>query len=279
MRRPPQALAVLALAVVLGVPSAAAAKTPSRHKTKVAHPSVRVLADGGALYVERSTGGNGAAGVSAPRTSTGGTLAGGPDGSTGSTGTTGPTGPTGATGSSGLVAPTTPTGGVGSTGASGPSGATGSTGSTGSTGPPTGGGSLARILPSGLAQAPVGAPDAVRQAIAAGNELIGKPYLYGGGHASFTASGYDCSGTVSYALHGGGLLPSPLDSSAFALWGVKGTGAWITVYTNPQHAYVDIAGIRLDTSRAGDAAGQDGPRWRVLLRTHRGFVARHPAGL
>ena len=119
---------------------------------------------------------------------------------------------------------------------------------------------------------------AVKQAIAAGNQLIGQPYVYGGGHASFISNGYDCSGTVSYALHGANLLTAPLDSSEFEQWGAAGAGDWITVYTNPQHAYVDIAGIRLDTSRAGDPGGQSGPRWRPLLASNRGFAARHFPG-
>jgi hypothetical protein len=137
----------------------------------------------------------------------------------------------------------------------------------------------ARILPSGLAEAPADAPPVVRAVIAAGNQLIGKPYLWGGGHQSWISPGYDCSGTVSYALHGGALLSSPLDSTGFESWGLAGPGQWITVYTNPVHAYMEIAGIRLDTSRLGDPNGATGPRWRPLLASHTGFAARHPAGL
>ena len=131
----------------------------------------------------------------------------------------------------------------------------------------------------GLAAAPEGAPAVVRAIIWAANRIIGRPYVFGGGHRSFASFGYDCSGTVSFALHGGGLLSSPLDSTAFETWGLAGPGEWITVFTNPTHAYVDIAGIRFDTSTAGDANGQDGPRWRPLLRPHAGFLERHPAGL
>ena len=272
----PRALAILALsAAVLGLPSTAAAKS-ARHHAKPAHRHAAAAShhlrrgtqrapgafDGGTPYAVGAATPTRASGTTGSPPYTGGTIAGplaGPTGSTGPSGAAGPTGPTGA--------------GGGTLAASGPTGATGATGA------PGGSGSLALILPDGLAQAPADAPAAVQQAIAAGNQLIGQPYLYGGGHASFISYGYDCSGAVSYALHGADLLASPLDSSALELWGVSGAGQWITVYTNPQHAYVDIAGIRLDTSRAGDASGQTGPRWRPLLSTHTGFAARHPAGL
>jgi len=127
---------------------------------------------------------------------------------------------------------------------------------------------------TGLASAPAGAPVAVQQAIWAGNKLIGKPYRYGGGHRRFNDTAYDCSGSVSYALHGGLLVSSPLDSSSFESWGAAGPGQWITVYANGGHAFMTIAGIRLDTSAAGDPGGLAGPRWRVVLRTTTGFVAR-----
>ena len=135
------------------------------------------------------------------------------------------------------------------------------------------------LLIDGVAHAPAGAPAAVKRAIAAGNALQGKPYRYGGGHARVEDSGYDCSGTVSYALNKAGLLRTPLDSSSFMSWGQRGKGDWITVRTNPGHAYVVFAGLRLDTSAAGDPSGTKGPRWRPTLRSPRGFVARHPAGL
>ena len=141
-------------------------------------------------------------------------------------------------------------------------------------------GAVATIGADGLAAAPAAAPDAVKQAIWAANAIIGRPYRYGGGHArGFVDRGYDCSGTVSVALHGGDLLDSPLDSSSFLHWGESGAGDWITVYTNPGHAYVVIAGLRLDTSAAGDPSGAKGPRWRPTLRSSRGFRARHPLGL
>ena len=140
-------------------------------------------------------------------------------------------------------------------------------------------GDQAKLLSNGKAAAPAGAPEAVQQAIAAANQIIGRPYVYGGGHKSFLSRGYDCSGTVSFALHGGSLLRNPLDSSSFMRWGASGRGAWITVYTNPGHAFVVIAGLRLDTSAAGDRRGGKGPRWRPVLRSTSGFKARHPEGL
>jgi len=144
---------------------------------------------------------------------------------------------------------------------------------------PTVPGAVAQIV-NGLAAAPAAAPDAVKQAIWAANAIIGRPYRYGGGHArGFVDRGYDCSGTVSVALHGADLLDTPRDSSSFLRWGQSGAGDWITVYTNPGHAYVVIAGLRLDTSAAGDPSGLKGPRWRPNLRSSRGFKARHPVGL
>lgn len=137
----------------------------------------------------------------------------------------------------------------------------------------------ATILPTGYAAAPATAPQEVKDAIAAANEIVGKPYVYGGGHtANFLSRGYDCSGTVSYALHGAALLNRPLDSSSFMRWGAKGPGLWFTIYTNPSHAFMVIAGLRLDTSAAGDPSGAKGPRWRPVLRTTKGFTARHPVG-
>jgi hypothetical protein len=134
-------------------------------------------------------------------------------------------------------------------------------------------------IADGLALAPESAPQEVKDAIAAANAIVGKPYVYGGGHnLSFKGRGYDCSGTVSFALHGGGLLKTPLDSGSFMRWGAAGAGNWITVYTNPGHAFAVIAGLRLDTSAAGDPSGAKGPRWRPVLRSTRGFRARHPAG-
>jgi len=138
-------------------------------------------------------------------------------------------------------------------------------------------GAVAQLLPDGSAAAPADAPPAVQQAIFTANRIQSKPYIYGGGHRRFEDKGYDCSGTVSYALNGGGLLDSPLDSGSFMSWGEKGPGTWITVYTNPGHAYAVIAGLRLDTSAAGERVSSGkGPRWRSNARKQAGFVARHP---
>jgi hypothetical protein len=139
-------------------------------------------------------------------------------------------------------------------------------------------GAVAKLQADGLAAAPLDAPPEVQEAIWAANEIIGLPYVYGGGHGNFKSHGYDCSGTVSYALHGASLLRTPLDSGSFMRWGLAGKGSWFTVYTNPGHAFAVIAGLRLDTSPAGDRTGLRGPRWRPVLRSTHGFRARHPLG-
>jgi hypothetical protein len=139
-------------------------------------------------------------------------------------------------------------------------------------------GSLARYV-GGLAAAPMSAPAPVQDAIWAANQIIGLPYVYGGGHASFESAGYDCSGTVSFALHGAGLLAVSEDSSEFMRWGSHGIGRWVTIFSNPGHAYVDIAGLRLDTSAADDPSNQQGPRWRPLRTQNGGYSVRHPLGL
>jgi len=130
------------------------------------------------------------------------------------------------------------------------------------------------VIRDGVAYAPANAPLAVQQAIWAADTLRHKPYVYGGGHRSFRSRGYDCSGTVSFALHAAGLLDSPLDSGSFMHWGLRGRGQWITVYTNAGHAWAIIAGMRLDTS----GPGESGPRWRTETRSARGFRIRHPEG-
>lgn len=140
-------------------------------------------------------------------------------------------------------------------------------------------GTEAKLLADGRAAAPALAPDEVKRAIWAGNKLIGKPYRYGGGHGRFNDTGYDCSGTVSYALKGAKVLKRPLDSGSFMSWGKAGKGEWITIYTNPGHAFVVIAGLRLDTSASGDPSGNKGPRWRPALRSTGGFRVRHPKNL
>ena len=139
-------------------------------------------------------------------------------------------------------------------------------------------GTTARFV-DGLAAAPEGVPAVIQDIIWAGNELIGLPYIYGGGHGSFISPGYDCSGTVSFALHGGALLSVPEDSSEFERWGSHGAGRWVAIFSNPGHAYMTVAGLRLDTSPAEDPANLEGPRWRPLRQTNAGFVVRHPLGL
>ena len=123
------------------------------------------------------------------------------------------------------------------------------------------------------ASAPASAPQAVQDAIAAGNAIATTPYIWGGGHGSFESEGYDCSGAVSFALHGGGFLESPLDSTGLETWGEPGPGQWITVYANAEHAWMVIAGIAFDT------VGGPGPRWHdPWVDSPEGFIARHPAG-
>jgi cell wall-associated NlpC family hydrolase len=139
-------------------------------------------------------------------------------------------------------------------------------------------GSLARYV-NGYAAAPMNAPASVQQVIWTANQIIGLPYIFGGGHASFNSPGYDCSGTVSFALHGGGLLPTPMDSSEFMHWGSHGAGRWVAVFGNAGHAYMDVAGLRLDTSAADDPTNQQGPRWRPLRSDNGGYTVRHPLGL
>ena len=139
-------------------------------------------------------------------------------------------------------------------------------------------GSMARYV-DGLAAAPMSAPLAVQEIIWTANQIIGLPYIYGGGHASFTSPGYDCSGTVSFALHGASLIAAPMDSSEFMGWGGHGIGRWVTVFTNPGHAYMTVAGLRLDTSPVDDPSNEEGPRWRPLRPGNPGFLVRHPLGL
>ena len=138
----------------------------------------------------------------------------------------------------------------------------------------------ARIV-NGKAVPPPDAPETVRRVIAAANRIATKPYRYGGGHARFEDSGYDCSGAVSYALRGGGLIDAPRPSGGLMTWGRRGAGRWITVYAHRSHAYLMVAGLRFDTgyrdrraARQGVKAGS-GPRWGYA-RSTRGFVARQP---
>ena len=133
----------------------------------------------------------------------------------------------------------------------------------------------ATLTPDGLAVAPADAPEAVKAIIAAGNKIATKPYKYGGGHGSFNDTGYDCSGSVSYALHGAGLIRQPMDSSQFMKWGPRGRGAWVTIRANSGHVYMMVAGLRFDTS----TRKSDGSRWTDEMRSASGYVGRHPAGL
>ncbi|HVY97365.1 MAG TPA: hypothetical protein VHA54_10445, partial [Solirubrobacterales bacterium] len=139
-----------------------------------------------------------------------------------------------------------------------------------------GGGESKSILLTGIALAPPDAPEAVKAVIDNANSIVGRPYIWGGGHGSFYSYGYDCSGSVSFALFGGGLIPRPLTSSELEGWGEPGPGKWITVYANAGHTFAEIAGLRWDT--VGDENGT-GPRWHLAPASPEGFVVRHPPGL
>ena len=136
-------------------------------------------------------------------------------------------------------------------------------------------------LRGNVAAAPAAAPLEVKRAIWAANQLRSKPYRYGGGHRSFKDSGYDCSGTISYALAAAGLINSPMPSSGFKNFGKGGRGKWITVYARNGHTFAVIAGLRLDTTAWNTVRREtnEAPRWRPTPREPRGFVARHPSGL
>jgi hypothetical protein len=146
---------------------------------------------------------------------------------------------------------------------------------TPSPGVPTVPGALATLRGT-AALAPASAPAAVKKVIAAANHIRTTPYIWGGGHLSWVATGYDCSGSVSYALHGGKLLESPLVSGSFMTWGEAGPGRWITIYANRAHVYMVVAGLRFDTG--GDIEGETGPRWHAEPPYPNGFVVRHPVG-
>jgi peptidoglycan hydrolase-like protein with peptidoglycan-binding domain len=138
-------------------------------------------------------------------------------------------------------------------------------------------GDKAVIDASGRAIAPESAPETVKAVIAAANRIIDKPYKYGGGHGRWEDSGYDCSGSMSYALRGGGLLDRALTSSDFARWAEPGIGQWITTYGSGGHSYMVVAGLRLDTG--WNDSTSDGPSWSATMRPAGGYTARHPAGL
>jgi hypothetical protein len=246
---------------------------------RVAHfivPSLAALALAGASSASASAGGG-------ATPSAGGASAGAPTPATTTTPPAVPTQPSysGPTQGPGECTPATPTasatsGGVGVGGAGGPTATTAALPCPHPTVP----GSTAEII-NGLAYAPADAPLQVQKAIWAGDRIRLKPYRVGGGHGKWNDSAYDCSGTVSYVLHAAGLLKVSEDSGQMMSWDRRGVGQWMTVYTNPGHAFIEIAGIRLDTSAEQDphpAAGS-GPRWRPLMTSTTGFVARHPAGL
>ncbi len=136
---------------------------------------------------------------------------------------------------------------------------------------------MARPSFDGQAVPPPNAPPRVKAAIAAANQIAGRPYVWGGGHLSWTSRGYDCSGAVGFSLHGGGLLETTMVSGQLAYWGLGGTGRWITVYANAEHVYMIIAGLRFDTR--DDLPGVSGPRWHPERVEPRGFAVRHPTGL
>jgi cell wall-associated NlpC family hydrolase len=216
----------------------------------------------------------------------GGPWDGGGDGG-GQWGDTGATGATGATGPADPGDPGAPTGVTGATGASGPTGPTGpppiptaprkgAISATPKTTGPTVPGTTAVILSTGKAVPPASAPRWVKTIIWTANRLIGLPYRYGGGHQSFSDNAYDCSGSVSYALHAGGLLATTEDSSEFEHWGSPGAGRWVTVYADNGHAWMTVAGIRLDTSPVNDPIGLPGPRWRPGLEPTKNFRMRQP---
>ena len=141
-------------------------------------------------------------------------------------------------------------------------------------------GKRAYVRRDGKAAIPRGAPKRVRQAIAAANKIIGKPYVWGGGHARLIDRGYDCSGAVGFSLIHAALQRAPMVSGQYASgWGRRGNGRWITVYANRGHVYMEIAGLRLDTSPVGDPTARRGTRWRPVIGRRGGFVAKHPAGL
>jgi peptidoglycan hydrolase-like protein with peptidoglycan-binding domain len=135
-------------------------------------------------------------------------------------------------------------------------------------------GAQAELTEDGLAIPPANAPEAVKKVIAAGNEIATTPYRYGGGHGKWQDTGYDCSGSVSYALHGGGLLDASMPSGGFTSWGDAGEGQWITIYAHGGHMYMTVAGLRFDTS----GRAKTGSRWQRDTRSPDGFAVRHPAG-
>ena len=140
---------------------------------------------------------------------------------------------------------------------------------------PTAAGGRAVLQPDGTASPPIEAPGPVAEVIHAGNLISNSPYKWGGGHGRWLDDGYDCSGSVSFALFAGGLLRGPLTSGGFMSWGKPGPGRWITIYANPGHMYMVVAGLRFDTS----GRTRLGSRWQPEMRSGGGFTVRHPPGL
>jgi cell wall-associated NlpC family hydrolase len=138
-------------------------------------------------------------------------------------------------------------------------------------------GDNATLGSDGLAVAPASAPAAVQQVIAAANAIVGKPYRYGGGHGQWEDSGYDCSGSESYALHGANLITRPMDSTEFMSFGQAGEGTWITSYANSGHSFLVVAGLRFDTGY--NNSNSSGPKWSTQMRPSDGYTVRHPDGL
>jgi hypothetical protein len=140
-------------------------------------------------------------------------------------------------------------------------------------------GRLAMLRTDGKAAIPRGAPKRVRVLIREANRIIGKPYRWGGGHLKLSDRGYDCSGAVSFALIKAKMLRTTMVSVAFTRWGAAGAGRWISVYARKSHVYMEVAGLRLDTSSVGDVGERTGVRWRPVVGKRSGFTARHPVRL
>ena len=134
-----------------------------------------------------------------------------------------------------------------------------------------------RLNSDGEAEAPPDAPTEVQRVIRAGNVVARAPYRWGGGHGRWLDDGYDCSGSVSFALFSAGLLDSPLNSSGLARWGKPGRGRWITIYANDGHVFMDVGGLRFDTSGRDSRTG--GSRWQLDRRPGGAYAVRHWPGL
>jgi cell wall-associated NlpC family hydrolase len=139
---------------------------------------------------------------------------------------------------------------------------------------PPASGDRAEVTPEGQAAVPFAAPQQVATVVQAANQIAKTPYRWGGGHGAWRDKGYDCSGSVSFALAAAGLLDGPLTSGGFLNWGAPGRGKWITIWTNPSHVWMEIAGIRYDTGGL-----RSGTRWQPTMRPRTGFTPRHPPGL